>query len=345
MKKIAIIGHFGNNKELYNGQTIKTKSIHSYLVKEFGEENVVTYDTSGIKNIIKTVLMIPKVVKETKNVLILPAQRGVKVIAPIISFWNKKYKNKTHYIVIGGWLKQYVEKSKLLKKSLMQFSHIYLELQCMKKDMEELGFNNVEILYNSKQLRIINSKDFVEQKKPYKLCTFSRVLKEKGIEDAIEVVNRINKDFSETVCCLDIYGQIDEKYKERFTEIMRTFPDYIRYRGIVDPLRSVEVIKDYYLLLFPTLFIKSEGIPGTIIDAMAAGVPVVSSRWIGFVDMFVEKENGVGFEAGNLDDFYQTLLYMIENPEIVKAMKYNCIYKAADYLPENAFALLKDNII
>jgi len=51
---------------------------------------------------------------------------------------------------------------------------------------------------------------------PYKLCTFSRVLKEKGIEDAINAVIKVNTDCGREVCTLDIYGQIDENTKMRF---------------------------------------------------------------------------------------------------------------------------------
>ena len=41
--------------------------------------------------------------------------------------------------------------------------------------------------------------------KPLPLCTFSRVMKEKGIEDAVYAVRTVNEHFGRTVYTLDIY--------------------------------------------------------------------------------------------------------------------------------------------
>ena len=51
---------------------------------------------------------------------------------------------------------------------------------------------------------------------PYKVCIFSRIMKEKGIEDAIDVVKSINEMYKRTVLDLDIYGSIDKEYEQEF---------------------------------------------------------------------------------------------------------------------------------
>ena len=38
----------------------------------------------------------------------------------------------------------------------------------------------------------------------------------------------------------------------------------------MDSEKTVKTLENYYLLLFPTKF-RTEGIPGTIIDALSAG--------------------------------------------------------------------------
>lgn len=42
--------------------------------------------------------------------------------------------------------------------------------------------------------------------------------------------------------------------------------------------QSTEVLKNYDALLFPTYY-EGEGFAGTIIDAFAAGLPVIASDW------------------------------------------------------------------
>ncbi|MFR3494185.1 MAG: glycosyltransferase [Blautia sp.] len=55
-------------------------------------------------------------------------------------------------------------------------------------------------------------------------------------------------------------------------------PQYIRYKGMVPFNQSTEVLKNYDALLFPTYY-EGEGFAGTIIDAFAAGLPVIASDW------------------------------------------------------------------
>ena len=71
---------------------------------------------------------------------------------------------------------------------------------------------------------------------------------------------------------------MDSVQTEWFNELKSTFPSYIKYGGLVPFDKSVEVLKNYFALLFPTYY-EGEGFAGTLLDAMAAGVPVVASDW------------------------------------------------------------------
>lgn len=44
-------------------------------------------------------------------------------------------------------------------------------------------------------------------------------MKEKGIEDAIDAVKTVNSRLGRTVYTLDIFGQVDKDYEERFSEL------------------------------------------------------------------------------------------------------------------------------
>ena len=50
-------------------------------------------------------------------------------------------------------------------------------------------------------------------KKKLKVCTYSRVIKEKGILDAIEIVKSANQMLGENKFYLDIYGKISNEFK------------------------------------------------------------------------------------------------------------------------------------
>lgn len=116
-------------------------------------------------------------------------------------------------------------------------------------------------MYNFKELEPLAESDIEYPKsEPYKLCTFSRVMKEKGIEDAINAVESVNAHFGRTVYTLDIFGQIDVEYKERFSQLEKSFPDYISYGGAIEANKSVETLKSY-LLCCSRPIIKARALP------------------------------------------------------------------------------------
>ena len=236
-----------------------------------------------------------------------------------------------HYVVIGGWLPEFLENKKRLQRNLKKFDGIYVETNTMKVNMEKLGFSNIYILPNCKELKILKENELVyAASKPFKLCTFSRVMKEKGIEDAVNAVEEINKKYGETVFTLDIYGQIDSMQTEWFESLQSRFSKDISYKGLVPFDKSTGVLKNYYALLFPTRF-YTEGIPGTIIDAYASGVPVISAKWESFNDLVNEKIVGYGYTFGNYNELIKCLYIISKNVNEFNLMKKNCLVHAGKY--------------
>ena len=158
-------------------------------------------------------------------------------------------------------------------------------------------------------------------------------MKEKGIEDAVNAVKAVNESFGRTVYALDIYGPIDSEQSEWFADLRKSFPEYVKYCGIVPFDKSVDVLKNYLALLFPTHY-YTEGIPGTIIDAYAAGVPVISAKWESFEDVVDDGITGVGYEFDNQNRLISAITYMANDPTRVYRMKTHCTRKAEDFIPK-----------
>lgn len=345
-KRVCIIGHFGNRQNLLNGQTVKTKILADELVRCFGANEVQRIDTSGrFRALLRAPAMVFRAMRSSENVIILPAQNGVRVFAPLLALGRGLFPGcRIHYAVIGGWLPRLLTGRRRLSKALKRFDGIYVETNTMKRALEALGFDNVYVMPNCKKLAVLSKEDLVYPSgEPYRLCTFSRVMKEKGIEDAVRAVERVNAELGHTAFTLDIYGQVDAVQTAWFDRLQKSFPPCVRYGGLVPFDRSVEVLKDYFALLFPTLF-PTEGIPGTIIDAYAAGVPVVASRWESFSDIMEEGVTGVGYELGSPCGLYDALLWVYKHQEEWQSMKKNCLREAEKYLPENAMRVIKERL-
>lgn len=343
MSKICIIGHFGFGQNLLNGQTIKTKIITSEIEKKFGSNNLVLLDLAGgIKRIPSLLFQVPNALKKCDDVVIMPVENGLRFLTPVLSFWNKFFKKKLHYVVIGGWLPQFVSGKKSLINGLKKFSGIYVETNTMKNALHQFGLDKLFVMPNCKNLTVLTEDKLVyPQGIPHRLCTFSRVMKEKGIETAIDVIKKVNEQLNYTAFALDIYGQVWEESKEWFEHLQTRFPEYVRYCGSVDANKSVEVLQDYFALLFPTHF-YTEGIPGTIIDAYAAGVPVISAKWESYSDVVDEGKTGISYEFDNEKQLTDILVSVAKNPKILLDMKGNCISKAKDYIPETAIKVMAE---
>lgn len=344
--KVSILGHFGEGERLLNGQTVKTKIITDELERVFGKESVLKIDThGGAKVLLKAPLQVLKALKSSENVVIFPAQNGLRVYAPLLFFVKKLFNGKRlHYCVIGGWLPEFLNNKKHLEKILKQFDGIYVETNTMKKTLENKDFSNIFVMPNCKRLTVLSEGELVYPiSAPYKLCTFSRVMKEKGIEDAVNAVSKINNELGYKAYTLDIYGQVDSSQTAWFESLKANFPEFVKYRGCVDSDKSVEVLKNYFALLFPTRF-YTEGIPGTVIDAYAAGIPVISARWESFFDVIEDKMTGFGYEFENENELKTILKSAVESPKEMLDLKVNCLKKAEEYLPKTALRVMCDKL-
>ena len=344
-KRITIFGHFGFGKNYLDGQTVKTKIVSDELKRFFGENNIAEIDTHGKwSSLIKAPFKTFMAVKSSKNVIISPAHNGLKIYAPLLCFWRHFFNTKLHYVVIGGWLSQYLDDKKSLEGKLKKFDGIYVETRAMKAALEQKGFKNIYIMPNCKRLNVLRPEELVyNTEEPFNLCTFSRVTEKKGIGDAVEAVRQVNEENGRTVYTLDIYGQVDDGQEEWFENLKKTFPEYVHYCGLVPFDKSVDVLKNYFALLFPTKF-YTEGIPGTIIDAYAAGVPVISSRWENFGDIIDDGVTGIGYDFDDKYGFINCLLKISNSADWWNGLKINCLKFYEEYSPETIIKSLVENI-
>ena len=281
----------------------------------------------------------------TEHVIFMTDEGGIKIFPWLLRFSNIFRTCTLHYVVVGGWLIHFVEKHPFIRACLKKFNGIYVETSVMKQAMEKAGFENIVLMPNFKPLEPVSPEQIHGQHTaPFRFCTFSRVMQEKGIEAAVEAVRNINTHFGKTVCTLDIYGQVDPQQTQWFEALRKTFPTEIRYCGVVDYVQTVEVLKNYFTLLFPTKFF-TEGVPGTIIDAYAAAVPVIAAQWESFADVIDHGVTGIGYPFGKQECLEEIMMTLIEDPQIVSSMKENCLKKAYAYLPENVMEKLFSKLV
>lgn len=340
MKKVCICGSFGFGKNSLNGQTIKTKIVTDYYRNLLGEAEVKTIDTQGLLNFILVTFRLFFAFLRCKNIIILPAQNSLRLLAPICRLYQSFTSKKTHYSVIGGWLPHYLLNHPIVFWGIKSFEGIYVETNTMRIALNKLGLMNVQLLPNCKQLNIEENDSNTIHYPPLKLCTFSRINRMKGIDDAVVVVDKINKDSGGVVVTLDIYGSVDAGEQEWFNNLNDNLPEGINIKGAIDFDKSVSTLKNYHALLFPTKY-YTEGIPGTIIDAYAAGLPVIASKWESCEDVVQHLKTGFIYEFENNEALKDIIKTILNDTNELFEMKSNCLKAAHNYLPQNVMPQIR----
>ena len=342
---IGICGHYSDSAVALNGQTVKTKILTEALEEVYGKENVSRCDTHNWKKrIFSFGWGCMRLLVRCKNIVLLPAQSAVLSLFPMFVILNRVFRRKIHYYVVGGWLLETIEQHPKLIKRLKEIDGIYVELHTMERQLIELGLSNVYYVNKFRKLQIISENELPETAAlPLRFCLFSRIMKEKGVEEAIASVSEINRRHGRCVCELDIYGQVDPNYQERFNEICSDLPQGVRYNGFVDFSRSGEVLKQYDALLFPTYY-EGEGYANTIVDAYASGLPVIATDWKYNKEVVCDGSDGVIYDYRCPEQLTEIIDKFVAAPEDLLRMRKNARQRAFEYEPTTAITSLLKNI-
>ena len=344
MKKVAFLSNFGSGKEVTGGQIGRALMVGDILERNYGKQEVTLKNTyGGWINIFKLPFVISTLLLNHKNVAVMPSRKGIWMVIPLTAMFNLIFHRRIHYTVVGGWLPAFSKRHRLFRKLFGRFHLLYMETDGMERDMKELGVKNAVTMYNCKSTTIVDEKKMYNNTNaPFPVCVFTRITKLKGIAEAVEAVNACNKKAGKTLFTLDLYGKVQQE--EWFTKLMENQPNEIQYKGLVDFDKCTPVLKNYFAMIFPTYY-DGEGFPQTLIDAMAAGLPVVATNWNSNGEVVEEGKTGFLVEPRSASAISEKLLELANAPERVNAMRGACRRKAMDFQPDKAMKLLLDNLL
>lgn len=333
-RKIGLIGRIDPERRLFDGQTVKTRMMYRLLCEAYGENSIVAVDTYDYKHRAPKVMVdFARCLATCNRLVVLLSTNGRRVFFPLLFFASKHMGKKVYHNLIGGWLASNLEKYPKWVDYLNSFEVNWVEAHSLVERLSEKGVRNSEYLPNFKYFSDgeVEARANRRSDGQFHFCTFSRVMEQKGITDAATAVEQLCSEGRQ--CCLDVYGPVDEGYKQDFDRIVESSP-HVEYKGCVAPEESVGTVAAYDALLFPTKW-KLEGIPGTIIDALAAGVPVIASKWQYYDEMLEDGVTGFGYEFGAQDELVDAIrryVALVDAGEM--AMREACLDRARAYDPE-----------
>lgn len=332
--KIAIIGHYGSNVKNTDGQTVKIKSLVSAIKSTRPDIDLTIADTYYLLNnrMLYFLWLLLIAIIKNQHIIFFPSSRGRQYMFGFFYYVGKIFKKKLYHDCIAGSLDNELVEHPTWIKYLNGFEYNWMESPEQVKTLKEMGIKNVYYLPNFKNLQPAKLSETNLLDKEFRFCIFSRIMPQKGIVDALEAIQYVVKERKVDIT-LDIYGTIEQGYETWFDSIKNTYSDICNYAGVVHYEQSVATLKDYFALLFPTQF-YTEGMPGTIIDAMFAGIPVIARKWKWCDNMIHNGYNGISYDFDKPELLKEILLDIVENPQRILNMKKNCIEESKKYSPE-----------
>lgn len=218
------------------------------------------------------------------------------------SLFFEKYKSADSFIVLSSQFR-----IKLREWGIQ--NPIYLSTTKVEDDLVR-GFNLVEKVYNKSILFL------------------ARIEKEKGVFIAIDAFSIVQKTFKDVT--LSIVGG-GSAFDEAVAYVKKHEISNVSFWGNVrgERLRSAFIESSIYIL--PTS--HGEGMPTSILEAMAFGLPIVSRPVGGLVDFFEMGKMGYLVEGDSPLHFSNILMDLLSAPNQVKAIgDYNFRYAKDNFM-------------
>ena len=144
-------------------------------------------------------------------------------------------------------------------------------------------------------------------------CLFvGQIKREKGVFQIIRAL-RGNQTFS-----CDFYGQLVERDTASFLNEMSS-NENLNYRGILEQEEVIKTIGIHDILLFPT-YHMGEGMPAVILQAFAAGVPVITTDWKSIPDIVRNLDTGILIPVGSSDALLESIALLVSDRRLYRGI-------------------------
>lgn len=155
----------------------------------------------------------------------------------------------------------------------------------------------------------------------------ARVIKTKGIFVVLDMFKRLAAEFPEAT--LTVAGDGEALDEARRYAADNAIPR-VTFTGHVEPADVARIMSRSQIYVLPT---HSEGMPTSVLEAMAFGLFVVTRPVGGLKDFFESGKMGILTESLQADDYYDIIAPLMTDPAAFNAVSaYNSAYSRSHFL-------------
>jgi len=154
-----------------------------------------------------------------------------------------------------------------------------------------------------------------------RIVTIGRSVEKKGVEYAIRAIAKLKKEISDIEYLIVGDGPLQESFKRMIQTLEAG--ETIKLLGWKREDEVAEILRTSHVVLAPSVTGADgdqEGIPNVLKEAMAMGLPVVSTRHAGIPELIEDGVSGFLVAERDVEALISKLRFLIGHPEIWPAM-------------------------
>lgn len=279
---------------------------------------------------LKYLLQLLNIIKKHKIQIVHSHNDGSKMWAILCKFVNSKLKlvytvHCMDYFKLFNNLKLYLHK-KFIDLNIAISRAVF-------NDCAVYGINKTTHIYNGINIKSLNKKiqisdfsnKYLEINNPLRIINVSRIQHNIKGQDVLINALKICKEKGLKFECL-LVGNNNAEYTQYSYTYLK---DLIKNLGLENEIKFLGTRHDVPALLAASdLFILSsrfEGLGLVLLEAMVAGLPVLTSNIDGPIELVQNEVNGLVFESGNHQDLAEKIMLLKENMDLRKNLKTNAL--------------------
>jgi glycosyltransferase involved in cell wall biosynthesis len=240
-------------------------------------------------------------------------------------------KNIPFVVFFHGWNLNFEKKvteryQKFFLNSFAKAKKIFVLSKDFKTKLEEWGYKG-EIIIETTNVDSSLIENFNFEKKiedinnteTFKILFLARMIKEKGIFETIEAFNKLTDKYN-----IELFIAGDGEDLDEVKNISNS-NSKIHVLGRVEGKEKIDLFTKCHIYAFPTFY--GEGLPTSILEAMAFGMPVITTNMGGLKEFFKDDKMGYLIEPKNVIALTSSLELLIKDKnKISDFAKFNFDY-------------------
>lgn len=172
------------------------------------------------------------------------------------------------------------------------------------------------------------ARDFIfDGSRPIRLLFVSRLIHSKGLFEALKAVSVLKENV-----VLNVLGDGEIKTEAEMMAKKLKIDNMINFQGFV----SENTVREFYrksdVLVFPTF--HQEGFPMVIFNAMANGLPIITTKIRAAADYLKEPENVLWTKPQDSKDLSDKIRTLYQQTDLLKQMSDNNFNRSRDFTAE-----------